>query len=356
MPEDTEHPEQCQRCVACAAPEHTCGREVGQPRKGCPGCEHSVTRFGQLWPLALTCAVEGEDGKPLVGDEDTFHDVFTELFGLGLLPSVWFTCAVAIVQLADGPVRVDRAKLWGNLLDADIEPGLPDALDLVDELLLATGIDDLESCYKLLLRLSALSMALQAAVQLTLAASAHDTLYRHLSRWQMVLHTFMIGDVRQAMTRPQEILYAARITGARLDGDRDQCEQLATRASRQGFLGGVMLMWARHCAARMIDPDKITIMSSTADGVPDYVLNTHADLDTTDDEREQGYMLAARAIRAVAADDSTLGKEVSRLLEEVPSRARAMVMAMSAWHAAICKEVWGESIRAAQPDGGGVSS
>lgn len=329
-------------------PEHTCGGYHGNPTRGCPGCEHVVNRFGELWPIALTCAVEDETGEVHNNDE-AFDASFPELYALGLMPPVWYTCAVAVTQLADGPSTLDRRRLWGSQLDNGVEPGLPVTLDLVDRLLLYSGLDDRTQCLNTIMRMAALPVKLQAAVQLSLCAAAHASLHSKLSLWQLVIHTGLLADVWPAPGRPQEALMAARITGARADGDTAQADQLMRRAARQGFLGGTMLMMAYAIAARMPNPDMVTIMKVRG-GEFSYVLNTHADLDTTDDVEEQGFMLAARAVRAVKS--GTPNPQIAELLREDTEggRSRAMISAMSTWHLEVVKTVYADFVAQRQAD------
>jgi hypothetical protein len=327
-------------------PEHTCAAYLGEPERGCPGCEHIVARFGQLWPTALTCAVQDGDGE-FNTDGDAFDGSFYELQALGLLPPVWHACAVAVAQLTDGPTRIDRATLWGGTISA--EPGLPHALDLVDRLLTYSGLGERDECAAIIGRMAALPARMQAAVQLTLCAAAHKAMRSQLSTWQMVIHTGLMADVWDAPRCAEVVLLAARITGARAAGDRAQAEQLMHRAARQHHLGGVALTWARACAARM---HKVSIVR-VKDGMFDYALNTEAPLDSTDNVTEQGFMLAARAIRALAQDSRAGDEEVRALLLADPggNRSRAMLGALCTWHAEVAKTVYGDYVAQCESSG-----
>lgn len=335
-------------------PEHTCGQLVGNPKRDCPGCEYGVARFAQLWPVALNSVVADADGdgSPSPAQQQTFDDTFMELLRLGLLPPVWYTCAAAITQLADQPSAVDR-DLWANIMALGLEPNLPRALDLIDELLTAVALDDREKAVDLLLHLAMLPVQAQAAVQLTLCTMAHQSMHAHLTLWQLVLHVGLLGDVWGAIDRPQAVLMAARITGARVAGDRDQARGLIRRAARQELLGSVVQVWAMACAARLVDPDMFALVRTDAEGRVDYLLNTRAPLDAASDIREQGYLLATRAIRALRDRDAAAHAEIFDLLADHPDRSSAMVTAMLDWHAEICEAVWGEYVRTKQE---GVSS
>lgn len=319
-------------------PAHFC--DEGQPSPDCPGCNHQVNRFPELY-FDFLDLVTSQD--PTEETEARFHAIGAELRTLGLLAALWYHSACVVTQLAHDPVTVNREQAWAHLMDQSPHLAGP-VLDLCDELLTAAATDDRDRATLVCRDLIARPEQVHHIVHLTLAELVEEQTDKHLSIWQQVAYRSMLHDVWEAIGHPHEILLAARICGALLDHDGDQFHQLLNRAGLSQMIDKLVIFWAR-AAAQHLGPGAEYAIVRVRDGNLDALLNLHADLSESGDAHERAFLIAERIIRTMADKDATVGASVPQIIAAEPDLLRHVIAAVAQFHSQVLYAIYGEMVR-----------
>lgn len=321
-------------------PEHTCPRDNSEPSPQCPACVHAMGRFAELFYPFLDLVHEpGDDAEstdlPLIA---------AELSALGLAPTLWIHCACIITQLACKPVTVDRQVPALAEVIAENPGFAPAAIDKIDAMLTHVGLLDYDEANDVAIDLlNSHGDEGEWLAHLLLGRLARHHIDTHMDLWQQTVHRTLYHDMEQAVGMPSEMLTAARISGLMLEGDNDTYHQLMSRSVRDRSAAVLTRIW-NHASAKYHDNIKYSIVRTDTHGVLDALINPDSALADAENMIEKGFMVAARMVKAIAADDKAMARQIKRDLEADTELVPHVIHSCCYFHAQVMYAVYHEHV------------